>query len=70
MEDDFTGTTGDKCRQSGVYKCVKHPDIFIPIAVGTRFPNCSAQGGHSTDWVFVRKPGTAASEGTRKLYSI
>lgn len=47
-------TTGTKCTQSGVYRCITHPSNEIPISKGETFPPCSYGKGHSTTWVLVR----------------
>jgi hypothetical protein len=51
------GHTGEKCQESGVYKCNTHPTNTIPLAKGNIFPPCSrgAGGGHGATWVLVRK---------------
>lgn len=48
-------TTGQKCTQSGVYRCSKHPSNEIPLSRGETFPPCSRDGGHSATWILVRK---------------
>lgn len=47
--------TGEKCQESGVYKCSKHPHNTIPLAKGNTFPPCSLDGGHRANWILVRK---------------
>ncbi len=49
------GRTGEKCQQSGVYKCSKHPGNEIPLSKGETFPPCSWESGHSAIWILVRK---------------
>ena len=51
----MSGTTGQTCEESGVYKCTTHPSNTIPIAKGNRFPPCSLGSGHSAAWTLVRK---------------
>jgi len=51
----MTGTTGQKCQLSGIYKCRTHPTNTIPLAKGNIFPPCSRNGGHGTTWVLVQK---------------
>lgn len=50
-----TGTTGQTCKVSGVYKCQTHSDNTIPLAKENQFPPCSRDGGHATTWVLVRE---------------
>jgi len=47
-------STGQKCTQSGVYKCSQHPSNTIPLSKGETFPPCSLGGGHSANWILVR----------------
>lgn len=49
----MSGTTGQKCQLSGVYKCSKHPSNTIPLSKGETFPPCSCGGGHSATWILV-----------------
>lgn len=47
--------TGQKCTQSGVYRCSTHSTNTIPLSKGETFPPCSRNGGHRADWVLVSK---------------
>lgn len=49
-----TVSTGNKCPESGVYKCQTHPSQTIPLAKGNIAPPC-ASTGHGTTWVLVHK---------------
>lgn len=51
----MSGTTGQKCQQSGEYKCSTHPTNRIPLSKGETFPPCSFNGGHGATWILVRK---------------
>ena len=52
----MTGKTGQKCEQSGVYRCTSHSRQEIPLSKGETFPPCKGDGsGHSTTWELVRK---------------
>lgn len=51
----MSGTTGQKCPKSGVYKCETHPRNEIPLSEGETFPPCSWNGGHGTKWILVRE---------------
>ena len=53
----MSGKTGEKCEQSGVYRCVTHPTQEIPLSKGEIFPPCKggSGSGHSTTWTLVRK---------------
>lgn len=51
----MSGRTGEKCQESGVYRCVTHSTNEIPLAKGNTFPPCSRDGGHSTTWTLVRR---------------
>jgi len=46
-------STGQKCPQSGVYKCSVHPSNTIPLSKGETFPPCSWGGGHAATWILV-----------------
>lgn len=46
--------TGQKCPQSGVYRCSLHPMNTIPLSKGETFPPCSYGGGHAAEWILVR----------------
>jgi hypothetical protein len=48
------GTTGETCKTSGVYYCVRHPKNEIPLSKGEKFPPCSLDGGHGTTWILRR----------------
>lgn len=48
-----SGKTGEKCKQSGVYKCRIHPSNTIPLSKDETFPPCSMGGGHGTTWDLV-----------------
>jgi hypothetical protein len=50
-------STGEKCQQSGVYKCSQHPSQEIPLSVGETFPPCKGGDGkgHAANWILVRK---------------
>jgi hypothetical protein len=45
--------TGEKCPQSGVYRCSTHTGNTIPLSKGETFPPCSWGGGHGTNWILV-----------------
>lgn len=47
--------TGNKCTQTGVYKCQTHPSNEIAIAKGDTFPPCKSGGTHGTTWVLKTK---------------
>lgn len=47
--------TGQKCPESGVYKCSIHSNNTIPLSKGETFPPCSRNGGHAANWILVRK---------------
>ena len=47
--------TGEKCPESGVYKCFQHPLNTIPLSKGETFPPCSWSGGHGATWILVKK---------------
>jgi hypothetical protein len=49
------GRTGEKCKQSGVYKCQTHSGYEIPLSEGETFPPCNSNGSHATTWILVRK---------------
>ena len=53
----MTGKTGEKCKQSGVYRCSTHSTQEIPLSKGETFPPC--RGGnktaHAAIWKLVRK---------------
>jgi hypothetical protein len=49
--DDMTGSTGQKCQLSGVYRCSMHPANTIPLSKGETFPPCSYGGGHAATWI-------------------
>jgi hypothetical protein len=51
------GKTGEKCQQSGVYKCSIHPTQTIPLSKGETFPPCKGGTGigHATTWILVSK---------------
>lgn len=49
----MSGTTGQVCQVSGIYKCSQHPANIIPLSKGEKFPPCSWRGGHSATWVLV-----------------
>lgn len=50
------GKTGEKCQQSGVYRCNMHSSYEIPLSKGETFPPCNSGGGsHAATWVLVRK---------------
>ena len=51
----MSGSTGEKCELSGVYKCTTHPSNEIPLSKGETFPPCSLDGGHGTTWILVRE---------------
>lgn len=51
----MSGTTGQVCQQSGVYKCTTHTSNTIPLSQGERFPPCSHGNGHGATWQLVRK---------------
>ncbi len=48
--------TGEKCPQSGEYKCTTHSSNTIPLSKGEKFPPCShgSGGGHGAIWKLVR----------------
>lgn len=48
-----SGNTGEKCLQSGIYKCSKHQNNTIPLSKGETFPPCSRDGGHGATWILV-----------------
>jgi len=50
----MNGKTGEKCQESGIYKCSSHPANTIPLSKGETFPPCSWEGGHSATWIWVR----------------
>lgn len=52
---DERGSTGETCKISGVYYCVRHPNNEIPLAVGNKFPPCSLDNGHGTTWILRRR---------------
>ena len=47
--------TGQKCPESGVYKCSIHTSNTIPLSKGETFPPCSWGGGHAATWILVRR---------------
>ena len=48
-------STGEKCTQSGVYKCSTHPTYEIPLSEGETFPPCNSGGqSHGATWILVR----------------
>lgn len=50
--------TGEKCQQSGIYKCQTHTSYEIPLSKGETFPPCNQLGisnSHATTWILVRK---------------
>jgi hypothetical protein len=49
--------TGEKCQESGVYRCSTHPSNTIPLAKGNTFPPCSygSGGGHAANWILVSR---------------
>ena len=51
----MSGSTGQKCTKSGVYKCKTHPTNTIPLSEGETFPPCSRGEGHGTTWILVRE---------------
>jgi len=51
----MSGSTGEKCEVSGVYKCSTHPSNTIPLAKGNKFPPCSLGSGHKANWILVRR---------------
>ena len=46
--------TGEKCPESGVYKCTTCTNT-IPLAEDQTFPPCSVEGGKAVTWVLQRK---------------
>lgn len=50
----MSGSTGQKCQQSGVYRCSTHSTSEIPLSKGETFPPCPLGGRHGTTWVLVR----------------
>ena len=48
-------STGEKCTESGEYRCSMHDSNRIPLAKGNTFPPCSMNGGHSATWILVRR---------------
>lgn len=55
MASTTSGKTGEKCQQSGVYRCHTHTSNTIPLSKGETFPPCTIGGGHGTTWRLVRK---------------
>lgn len=56
MATERSGNTGEKCLQSGVYRCQTHSKSEIPLAKGDTFPPCREVGNpHGTTWLLVRK---------------
>jgi hypothetical protein len=51
----MSGTTGQTCQQSGIYKCSLHPTNTIPLSKGETFPPCSRGDGHGATWVLVQE---------------
>jgi hypothetical protein len=51
----MSGRTGEKCQDSGVYRCTTHSTNEIPLAKGNTFPPCSRGEGHATTWTLVRR---------------
>ncbi|MBI5324969.1 MAG: hypothetical protein HZB41_06820 [Ignavibacteriae bacterium] len=52
---NISGTTGQKCKESGVYYCSIHTANTIPLSKGETFPPCSWGGGHSATWILKFK---------------
>lgn len=51
----MSGSTGQVCQVSGIYRCSQHPSNTIPLAKGNIFPPCSTGSGHGANWVLVQK---------------
>jgi hypothetical protein len=53
----MSGKTGEKCIQSGVYRCSIHSSQEIPLSAGETFPPCKGGNGagHAATWNLVRK---------------
>lgn len=51
----MSGTTGQHCQISGVYRCSTHTSNTIPLAVRNVFPPCSVSNGHGTTWILVQR---------------
>lgn len=54
-QTSVSGTTGQVCQVSGIYRCRMHPGNTIPLAKGNTFPPCSMNGGHATTWILVQR---------------
>jgi len=50
----MTGSTGEKCQQSGIYYCKSHTSNTIALSKGDTFPPCS-DGRHGATWVLRHK---------------
>lgn len=46
--------TGQKCDQSGIYKCSIHSSNEIALSKDETFPPCSRNGGNSANWQLIR----------------
>jgi len=42
--------TGQKCKVSGTYFCVKQPDVTVTLKKGEKFPPSKKLGGKGSDW--------------------
>lgn len=42
--------TGQKCKVSGTYICVKKPDVAVNLKKGENFPPSKKLGGQGTEW--------------------
>jgi len=42
--------TGQKCKISGTYFCVKQPDVKVSLKKGEKFPPSKKLGGKGSDW--------------------
>ncbi|MFQ6119011.1 MAG: hypothetical protein ACE5KE_03880 [Methanosarcinales archaeon] len=48
----MTGKTGEKCPESGIWRCTKCGNT-IPLAKGNIFPPCARC--HNTMWTLIRR---------------
>ena len=50
-------STGEICKQSGVYKCSTHPTQEIPLAKGETFPPCNTieRPSHGAKWILIKE---------------
>lgn len=51
----MSGTTGQTCQVSGIYKCTQHPSNTIPLAKGNTFPPCPLGRGHAATWILIQR---------------